>query len=129
MERLNHGECRVLKLPNMTGDLVQPPECHPLRDAELLHSALCPLMTHSLPPASHCSHHRNPDRHPLWPDRDLYGDKPEPVEELAAGNTSNFVPIWYLSLANFSSDASVFHLQNGPALTLTLEEGREVLGH
>jgi hypothetical protein len=63
----------------------------PLRDAELPHSAQCPLMTGITlyPNPSHCSHCPNPDRHPLWLDRDLYRGELVLVDEIAVANTWN----------------------------------------
>lgn len=41
------------------------------------------------PNPSHCSHCPNPDRHPLWLDRDLYRGEPVLVDEIAVANTWN----------------------------------------
>lgn len=120
MERWNHWECRVLKLPNVRGALVQPPKCyppkrHPPEGCQV--APFCPVPSHgnahATPPPSHCSHCQNSDRHPLQLDRDLYRGKHVLVDKIATGNTwtffLNLVPI----PASISHDASVFYLQNG----------------
>lgn len=95
MERLSQGpECRVLKLPNMRGHFAQPLEHHPPQGRWVAHSVQCPLVTGITlyPNPSHCSHCPDPDRHPLWLDRDLYRDEPVLVDETAARNTWNISP-------------------------------------